>query len=222
MRVVGYIRASTSDQQLTLVAQGEKIRAYCGLYDLELADVVVGSGESGKNLERPGIKRALAALADLDGLVVTKLDRLTRDVGDWQDLINGHFSERSGKHLFSVGDAIDTRSAAGRLVLNVLLSVAQWEREAISERTREALGQQRRLGRRSAGRDTPFGYDLSLDGVTLIENKNEQDALKTMRLLRTKGVALKAIAESLERDGVRPKRGKRWYASSIAGILNRR
>lgn len=72
-------------------------------------------------------------------MVVVKLDRLTRSVADWQLLIDDYFGERSGKQLFSVADSIDTRTAAGRLVLNVLLSVAQWERETTGERTREAL-----------------------------------------------------------------------------------
>ena len=62
-----------------------------------------------------------------DGLLIAKLDRLTRSVSDWQILIDGYFGEKAGKSLFSVADSIDTRSSAGRLVLNVLLSVAQWD-----------------------------------------------------------------------------------------------
>ena len=64
---------------------------------------------------------------EADGLAVVKLDRLTRSVADWQTLIDGWFGERAGKQLFSVGDSIDTRTAAGRLVLNVLMSVAAWD-----------------------------------------------------------------------------------------------
>jgi DNA invertase Pin-like site-specific DNA recombinase len=98
-------------------------------------------GHSAKSFNRPGLQNALQALRSgkAKGLLIAKLDRLTRSVSDWQTLIDDYFGEKAGKSLFSVADSIDTRSSAGRLVLNVLLSVAQWEREAIGERTRDAL-----------------------------------------------------------------------------------
>ncbi|MGV8124845.1 MAG: recombinase family protein [Candidatus Xenobiia bacterium LiM19] len=70
------------------------------------------------------------------GLLVAKVDRLTRSIVDLKTLTTEYFSEKSNCHasLFSVSDQVDTRSAGGRLVLNVLMSVAQWEREAIGER----------------------------------------------------------------------------------------
>jgi DNA invertase Pin-like site-specific DNA recombinase len=61
-------------------------------------------------------------------------------------LVARYFGERGGKSLLSVADQVDTRSSAGRLVLNVLVSVAQWEREAIAERTAEALRHKRTTG----------------------------------------------------------------------------
>src|SRR5208282_3101341 len=127
MRVIGYPRVSTEEQATSgqsLSAQRSKLEAYAKLYDLELVEIIEDAGESGKTLNRPGLQRALAMIraGEADGLVICKLDRLTRSIGDWQELIDGFFGEKAGKHLFSVSDAIDTRSAAGRLVLNVLLS----------------------------------------------------------------------------------------------------
>jgi hypothetical protein len=79
-----------------------------------------------------------------------KLDRLTRSVRDLGALLDGYFHDRFA--LLSVMDSIDTRTAGGRLVLNVLASVSQWERETIAERTRTALAFKReqgvKLGRR--------------------------------------------------------------------------
>src|SRR4029077_8639452 len=99
--------------------------------------------------DRPGIAAVLAELrrrGGAEGVVIAKLDRLTRSLRDWADLIDEFFSDRGTRRLFSVGDSIDTRSAGGRLVLNVLMTVAQWEREVIGERTRDALGAKIRRG----------------------------------------------------------------------------
>jgi len=144
MRVVCYCRVSTADQAdggISLEAQVAKMQAYAALYDLTIVEVVTDAGESAKSLNRPGLQAALGMLkaGKADGLLIVKLDRLTRSIADWQDLIDAYFGERGGKQLLSVNDSIDTRTAAGRLVLNVLITVAQWERETIGERTKEAL-----------------------------------------------------------------------------------
>jgi DNA invertase Pin-like site-specific DNA recombinase len=151
MRVVGYVRVSTEEQAtggVSLGAHRDKIIAYAKLYDLELVEMIEDAGVSGKTLDRPGLTRALQMLKQgaADGLVVAKLDRLTRSVADMAALVSRYFGERAGKSLLSVADQVDTRSSAGRLVLNVLVSVAQWEREAIAERTAEALRHKRAAG----------------------------------------------------------------------------
>src|SRR5205085_5180537 len=134
-----------------------------------------------------GLRRALSMLrkGQAAGLLVAKLDRLTRSVGDWQELIEDYFGEKPGKRLFSVADCIDTRTAAGRLVLNVLLSVAPWERETIGERTRDAL-QHKIVNGERCGR-VRFGFDLAADGKMLVPNVTEQEAIRLMKELRTAG-----------------------------------
>lgn len=153
-RVVGYIRVSTeaqADGGVSLEAQRAKLSAYATAMDLDLVAVHVDAGLSAKTLARPGVLAALAMLegGEAEGLLVAKLDRLTRSVRDLGDLVERYFSARFS--LLSVADSIDTRSAAGRLVLNVLASVAQWEREATGERTRDALAHLRREGVRLGG-----------------------------------------------------------------------
>ncbi len=154
MKVIGYLRVSTQEQEqsgLGLEAQQEKIRAYCGLYDLELVDMVQDAA-SGKSLKgREGLALALAMLArgEVEGLIVAKLDRLTRSVKDLGELIENYFAKYS---LFVVAEQVDTRTASGRLVLNLLTSVAQWERETIGERTAAALGAKRERGKNRRGR----------------------------------------------------------------------
>lgn len=167
-KAISYIRVSTADQAdsgLSIEAQIAKIGAYAGLYGLEVVETVVDAGVSAKTLRRPGIDRLLAMLraGAADAVLVAKLDRLTRSVRDLGYLVETVFD--AGRWaLLSVSEQIDTRSAAGRLILNVLGSVAQWEREAIGERTSAALQVKRSRGEFIGGSLAPFGYCRSKDG----------------------------------------------------------
>jgi DNA invertase Pin-like site-specific DNA recombinase len=221
MKTILYSRASTEDQLITLEAQRAKLLGYAEVFDLEVVAVIEDAGESAKNMDRPGLQRALSMLASgaADGLAVTKLDRLTRSIADWQVLIRDYFGERRGKQLLSVGDSIDTRSAAGRLVLNMLLSVAAWEREVIAERTKEALATKISRGER-VGR-VRYGFDVGDDGKTLVANAREQEAIRLMRSLRAGGMTLRGIVDELACLGIRPRNGRRWSHRVIAGILSR-
>ena len=223
MKVILYCRVSTKDQAdsgLSLEAQRAKLEAYAGVYDLDIVEVIEDAGESAKSLKRPGLQRALTMLrkGEAEGLAVVKLDRLTRNVGDWQRLIDDHFGEKS--ELFSVNDSIDTRTAGGRLVLNVLLSVAQWEREAIGERTRDALRHKIDNGERVG--KIRFGFDLDDDGRTLIVNETEQEAIGWMHDLRGDGFTLRQIAAALTDRGIATKEGRgEWTHTAVNRILNR-
>lgn len=222
MRVVGYTRVSTDEQAtsgVSLEAQAEKVRAYCKLYDLELVELIEDAGASAKSLDRPGLERALALLdtGAADGIVVAKLDRLTRSVADMATLIRRYFGERAGKGLFSVADSIDTRSAAGRMVLNILVSVSQWEREAIGERTRDALRHKRSSGQ--VYNHAPLGYRL--DGDRLVPDDTEQAAVAEVTKLHKEGVSLRRICAALAARGYRTKKGGAWRPSTVQAILRR-
>jgi site-specific DNA recombinase len=225
MRAVGYTRVSSDEQAnegVSLDAQRAKVVGYAKLYGLDLVAVEEDAGVSAKSLDRPALTRALAMLdaGEADGLVIAKLDRLSRSVGDWDRLIAEYFGERAGKQLWSVADAIDTRTAAGRLVLNILMSVAQWEREAIGERTSDALQHKIRQGERCG--KIRFGHDLGPDGVRLIDNPTEQEGLSLLRELYAEGHSLRGIAKELTRRGIRTKEGRpRWDHSSVKRILAR-
>jgi site-specific DNA recombinase len=226
MKVILYARVSTADQSdngVSLDAQQAKLEAYAALYDLTVVETIIDAGESAKNLNRPGLQRALGLLRSgaADGLAVVKLDRLTRSVGDWQELIDNYFGEKAGKQLLSVNDSIDTRTASGRLVLNILLSVAAWEREANAERTREALRHKIDNGERCG--KVRFGFNLADDGKTLMPNPAEQRAIGLMTDLRAAGCTLREIAATLTQRGFPTKEGgTAWTHTAVARILGRR
>jgi site-specific DNA recombinase len=227
LRVVGYCRVSTAEQArdgVSLLSQAERIRGYCRLYGLDLMCVLSDPGESGANLDRPALQEALTHLdcERAGGLVIAKLDRLTRSIVDWSYLIDRYFGDARPCRLFSVGDSIDTRTAGSRMVLNILMSVAQAERERIVERTLEAIETKRAAGERLG--TVPYGWRLAGDGRTLEEDPTEQVCLHAMAAWRhVDGWSLREIAEALTLKGVPTKTGRRvWSPSAVASILGRR
>nr|WP_280996319.1 recombinase family protein [Marinitoga okinawensis]CAI4093963.1 Site-specific serine recombinase [Marinitoga okinawensis] len=220
MKVVGYVRVSTEEQAksgLGKEAQIKKIMSYCELYDLELIDIIVDDGVSGKTLKRDGLNKVIHMINEdmVDGIVVAKLDRLTRSVSDMGFLLNKVFKNHE---LFSVSENVDTRTASGRLVLNVLVSVAQWERETIVERTKDALKAKRDRGEKTGG-DIPFGYDI-LNGK-LVSNDNEQKVISYIKRLRNKGYGYKKIANLLNNKGLKTKKGKNFTHMQVKRIIQR-
>src|SRR5580698_8673246 len=210
MKTVGYVRVSTDRQAergISLEAQAEKIRAMALVQSVELSEMIIESGESAKSLNRPGMANLLAMVdaGKVKAVIVAKLDRLTRSVKDLCELLERF--ERRGVALVSVAESLDTGSAAGRLVLNIMAAVSQWEREAIGERTRDALQHKRSQGERVG--NIAFGFRLAADGQHIEPDPAEQAALAAIRRLRHEGATLRGIALPLTtgpsgRGGVRP------------------
>ena len=218
-KAIGYIRVSTemqSDDGISIDAQQAKLHAYAELYDIDLVEMVVDAGESAKSLQRPGLQRALEMLkrGEADALIVMKLDRLTRSVADLGVLVERYFKTAA---LLSVSEQIDTRSAAGRLVLNVLASVAQWEREAIGERTSEAMQHKKSQGLRVGS--IPYGYRLDDDGATLVEDEDEQRVIAMAQDLKGRGMSLRAVSSRLEKAGHTSRNGKPFHARQVSRLL---
>lgn len=226
-RTIAYLRVSTdkqADHGVSLAAQEAKVRAYASLYDLELVDVVVDRGASAKSLDRPGLQDALRRLdsGEADNLLVVKLDRLTRSVKDLGTLLDRYFTRDGGPGLMVVAEQVDTRSAAGRLVLNVLMSVAQWEREAIGERTSAAMKHMKDRGEYTGGR-VPYGWSVGPDGSTLVPVQDEQTTIRVAQDLRSKGLSLRKVGAALVEGGHLPRSGaSKWSASSITKVLDAR
>ena len=206
MKVIGYVRVSTEEQSVSgvsLAAQESKVRAYCDLFGHTLVNVVIDAGQSAKTLNRPGLTEALSSLKNgyAEGILVTKLDRLTRSVKDLGALLDDYLQKFA---LLSVQEQCDTSSASGRMVLNMLMSVAQWERETISERTSTAL------------------QFKKSQGVKLGPPAMENEAIiSRMRGLKEQGLTLTQIAEQLTEEGHQTQRGGKWYAGTVQKVLKR-
>jgi DNA invertase Pin-like site-specific DNA recombinase len=223
MQAIGYVRVSTdkqADRGVSLEAQTEKIRAMTVVHSAKLADIIVEAGESAKSLNRPGMQRLLALVdsGDVNAVIVAKLDRLTRSVKDLCELLEQF--DRRGVALISVAESLDTSSAAGRLVLNIMTAVSQWEREAIGERTRDVMSHKRTNGERVG--NIAFGYRLAPDGVHLEPELSEQAAITAIGKLRAEGRSLRRIATDLNRRGWRTRRGSEWRLESVARVARSR
>jgi site-specific DNA recombinase len=148
-------------------------------------------------------------------LLVVKLDRLTRSVRDLGTLVERYFA--TGKAaLLSVSEQIDTRSAAGRLVLNVLASVSQWEREAIGERTAAAMQHKASCGEYTGG-EAPYGFRLVDGRLDVVEG--EQAIIAEARRLRREGLSLRAVASALDARGRRSRTGRAFAPVQVQRMV---
>lgn len=214
MRIIAYVRVSTAEQAesgLGLEAQESTIRKTCEGRRWEIVELVRDEGESGKSLARPGIRHALERIAagDADGLVVAKLDRLSRSVVDFGLLLEW-FAEASAT-LVALDLGVDTSTPGGRLVANVFAAVAEWERDTIAARTRDGLAALRAQGK-------PTGRPAIADRPELAAR------IRSMR--EDAGMTLQAIADQLTAEGVPTARGAAvWRVSSVqaaAGYVRRK
>ena len=217
---MGYARVSTDKQAesgVSLEAQVAKIHAMAVVHGAELLDTIVDGGESAKSLNRPGVERLLTIVdrREVDAVIVAKLDRLTRSVKDLCELLERF--ERRGVALISVAESLDTSSAAGRLVLNIMTAVSQWEREAIGERTRDALSHKKRNGERVG--NIAYGYRLAGDGEHVEADPHEQAVLAEIRRLRTERTSMRRIASALNDRAFLTRRGTAWRLESVARVL---
>jgi DNA invertase Pin-like site-specific DNA recombinase len=213
-KVIGYIRTSTDDQLISLDAQERKVRLYCELNNLTLVDVVVEQA-SAKNLDRPALQECLDRLGkDADALCVAKMDRLTRSTGDIAFLVKKYFQKFD---LISVAEQADTRTPAGKLVLNILISFAEFERHSIGERTSAALKELQAQGAKLG--NAPYGFTKK--GNDRVVNPEEMKVVFRIKALREEGNTIRGIAAALDADGVKTRHNKSWGTNAIHGILKR-
>lgn len=205
-KVVGYCRVSTAEQVdsgLGLEAQRRAIRLECERRGWELVAVEEDAGVSGKVTVRPGLQRALDACqrGAADGLVVAKLDRLSRSVQHAAQLLAE--AEHEGWALVALDLGVDLSTPSGEVMAHVLAAIAQFERRLIGQRTRDALAVRKAQGIR-------LGRPQVLPAQVVERITRERQA----------GVTLQAIADRLNGEGIPTAHGgARWWPSTVAKVL---
>lgn len=184
-----------------LAAQEDLLQRAADYEHWEIVEVIRDEGQSAATLERPGLARALQLLADgqADGIAVAKLDRLTRSIIDFADLLD--WLEQARVRLIALDMRLDTSVAMGRLAASLIVLIAEWERGTIAERTKAGLAAKRAQGQ-------PTGRPSVADRPELLER------IQLMR--HQERMSLKAIADQLNLEGVPTLRGAgEWRASSV-------
>ncbi|MHC6215192.1 recombinase family protein [Rhodococcus ruber] len=205
--VVAYLRVSTSEQAasgLGLEAQRATIADYAARKGLKVVGEYVDEGISAKSLKgRPGALAALETVrsGQVAGLLVAKMDRLSRSVVDGASLMDQARAEGWALHFADLD--IDTSTPAGEMAANVIISGSQYERRLISSRTKDALAAKRARGERLGAVPT-LPVEVTRRIVTA----------------RAEGRTYQAIADGLMADGIPTARGKvKWYPATIRAVV---
>lgn len=220
---VGYRRVSTSEQThsgLGLDAQSDAIAAAATRLALTVAATFDDLGISGGRPleERPGLLAALDALKRGDTLVIAKRDRLGRSVLNVA-MIERLVDRKGARIVSAAGEGSDDDGPTSRLMRQIIDCFAEYERAVIRSRTRAALQVKRARGERVG--QIPYGFQLAADGVRLEVHDAEQCVLARLRLLRAMGLTCRVVADELNREGHRTRRGTPWRYQYVAELLGR-
>jgi DNA invertase Pin-like site-specific DNA recombinase len=202
---VGYVRVSTDEQTesgLGLAKQRSVIEAEAAARGWKLSEVIADEGLSGKQVQnRPGLVRCLRMLeaGEASVLIVHKLDRLARSVGDFAGLVR--LAEKQGWAIFISDLAIDMTTPTGGLMANISASVAEWERKIISQRTKDALAVKKAQG-------VKLGKPRQLS----------PEVAQRIQAERQAGRTLQAIANGLNDESIRTPSGKIWSPALVRKI----
>lgn len=212
IRCAIYTRKSTSvglDKDFTtLDSQRESAENYIRSQQSQgwilLSEKYDDGGFTGASTDRPALKKLLQDIRDkkIDCVVVYKVDRLSRSLLDFVNLLQ--LFEENQITFVSVTQHFNTNSSMGRLTLNILLSFAQFEREIISERTKDKMRSSRIKGMFSGGRP-PLGYNHDAATKSLVANPVEAELVRKIFELYCKKKSLLAVSDTLNAMGERTK-----------------
>jgi len=219
-QAIGYIRVSTEQQAnegVSLEAQKAKIAAWCVTNGYELVNVFVDAGISGKSMDkRPGLQDAMKSLKKGMALVSYSLSRLARSTKDALSI--GETVAKRKADMVSLSEQIDTTTAAGKMMFQMLAVLAEFERNLVAERTTNALQHKKRTGQKYTNQ-TPYGFE-AIEG-RLVQVQQEAEIVAEIQASRTGGNTLQFIADSLNTRGIPTKTGKQWAPATIHLLLKR-
>jgi site-specific DNA recombinase len=239
VRCAIYTRKSTEEglelEYNSLDAQREAAEAYIASQRHEgwiaLPELYDDGGFTGGNLERPALHRLIKDIeaGRVDMVVCYKVDRLSRPLLDFARLIE--VFDRHNVSFVSVTQQFNTTTSMGRLILNILLSFAQFEREMISDRVRDKIAGAKRKGKFTGGMPV-LGYDVDSQTHKLVVNSAEAETVRSIfkryselgsglsvsRELNARGITRKSWTT---KKGI-TRTGKQWNSAHIYRILNNR
>jgi site-specific DNA recombinase len=219
-QAIGYIRVSTEQQAnegVSLEAQKAKIAAWCVTNGYELVNVFVDAGISGKSMDkRPGLQDAMKSLKKGMALVSYSLSRLARSTKDALSI--GETVAKRKADMVSLSEQIDTTTAAGKMMFQMLAVLAEFERNLVAERTTNAL-QHKKATNQKYTNITPYGFE-AIEG-RLVQVQAEAAIVAEIQAARASGNTLQSIADTLNGRGIPTKTGKTWQPATIHLLMKR-
>ncbi|MBZ2406159.1 recombinase family protein [Liquorilactobacillus hordei] len=225
-RAVGYVRVSTAEQAdegFSIAAQGELIRQECSRYgsELQFVRLYADEGISGKSIKRrPQMQQLLADVqaGEIDAVICWNISRIARNVANLLEIVD--IFESNDVSFISINEKMDTQTPAGRLMLQIMASMGEYERNNIAENV--YMGSRRRAVEGWNNSGLVLGYDNVTDkdgNHTLQINSDEASIIKHIFDLAALGKGLRAIANELNKMGVCTKRGNSFSTAAVKVIL---
>ena len=219
-RVAIYARVSTEEQAkegFSIAAQLQTLRQYAQVYKWEVIDEYVDEGISGKSVNgRPEMQRLIKDVENerFDAVMVWKISRLSRNMLDTLMILDKF--EKYNVKFISYSENFDTSSPIGRLVLQIMASIAEMERNTLSENVKLGMKQRAIEGRWNGG--VVFGYDTVKK--ELVINEEEAKIIQLIYHMYANGKGLRAISNYLNKAGFRTKRNRHFSINGVAQILD--
>src|SRR6266704_604295 len=219
VRVAIYTRVATEDhakEGCSLEAQRERLQAYCLARFWSVAATYIDDGHSGRNTKRPAYQRMMAERDRWDALLVIKMDRIHRNARNFMEMMDD--LREWHKDFVSSTESLDTSTAMGRFVMDIIQRIAQLESEQIGERVYMGMSQKAKVGPGMLGVHAPLGYDLSQG--RLVPNEREASLVREMFARCGEGWTLEETAADLNARGRRTRRGAEWNPVKLHRILH--
>lgn len=218
MTVAIYIRVSTEDQAregYSLDAQRSSLKSFCKSQGWNHYRFYVDEGLSAKDTNRPQLQLMLEHIKEgkISKVLVYKLDRITRSVRDLQELLK--VFEENDCAFVSSTEQYNTSTSSGRLFINLVGSMAQWERETTGERVSMTLQEKAHKGEWLA--QAPFGFKKI--NKKLYHDEEQMPILKDIIKKTKEGYSMRQLSNYLNDSGIPPLRGYQWHITSIQGMI---
>lgn len=222
-RAAFYVRVSTDEQAkegFSLSAQEDRLTAYAKAQGWAPIDLILyrDNGHSARTTQRPAYQALMADIESWDVLVVLKMDRLHRNSRNLMDMMET--LSQKGKAFVSVTESLDTGSAMGRFVMDIIGRIAQLESEQIGERVEVGMRQKAKVGGGSLGGPAPFGYRW--EAGKLVPNGDEAALVRIMFQSAEAGDDPGRIATRFNTQGYQTRQGKPWTYWNVKAILENR
>lgn len=215
-----YIRVSTEMQvdRNSLSTQKTQLLSYVESHGWTVAKLFTDAGLSAKDTRRPAFQEMMKWAQDgkLDVILVSKLDRISRNMMDLLNLIDD--LKDWGVDFVSSSQSFDTSTPMGTLILNMLGSFAQFEREMTGERVRENMRERAKKGVWSGGQ-TPFGYRLNPETKLLEIEPVEAETVRTIFDTYLQSRSVRNTVHTINAEKVFNRDGKPWGLTSMRRLL---